>query len=327
MPNRSHFNPSLRMMNMLRRTGQKHSSERQYVLPERTFHYVVIQDCVTLLNQIPDNSIQLIICDPPYNLDIATWDRFSNYVEWASEWIKQVVRILSPSGSLVLFGGVQYQNETGGDLLELMHYLRHKTPLILVNAIVWYYKNGMSAHRFFANRHEEIVWYAKTKKYTFNLDDVRIPFDEKTKQSYLADRRLNPLSVEKGKNPTNVWDISRLNANSLERVGHPTQKPIELIRRLIRALSNPNDTVLDFFAGSGTTTRVCIEEGRHSICSDIDSCLPQLLDRHLSKMGLSLGVPYKLLDENTIYEHPLFKQHIVFNPKLVSQESRAESLT
>ena len=67
----------------------------------------------------------------------------------------------------------------------------------------------MSAHRFFANRHEEAVWLSKTKKYYFDLDSVRVPFDEATKEMYKKDKRLNPESIDKGKNPTNVWEIER----------------------------------------------------------------------------------------------------------------------
>ena len=83
------------------------------------------------------------------------------------------------------------------------------------------------------------------------LDAVRVQFDEATKALYKKDKRLNHESIEKRKNPTNVWEIGRLNSNSVERVGHPTQKPLELVRRFIRALSYPGSLVLDFFAGSG----------------------------------------------------------------------------
>ena len=125
----------------------------------------------------------------------------------------------------------------------------------------------------------------KTKKYYFNLDNVRIPFDEKTKVIYKRDKRLNPKSVEKGKNPTNVWQIERLIANSSERVGHPTQKPLEVVRRLVRGLSYPGSLVLDFFAGSGTTGRVCIEENRNSILVDNDKKTLEYFNRHLDKMN------------------------------------------
>lgn len=88
---------------------------------------------------------------------MAIWDTYGNYVEWASNWLFEAERVLSDTGSFVIFGGIQFENEKSGDLLELMHFIRHKTNLKIVNLIIWYYKNGMSAHRFLANRHEEIV--------------------------------------------------------------------------------------------------------------------------------------------------------------------------
>jgi site-specific DNA-methyltransferase (adenine-specific) len=87
----------------------------------------------------------------------------------------------------------------------------------------------------------------------------------------MRDKLLRKESIEKGKNPSNVWEMPRLNGNSLERVGHETQKPLEVIRRLVRALSYPGAVVLDLFAGSGSTTRVAIEEGRHSIAAECDA--------------------------------------------------------
>ena len=167
-----------------------------------------------------------------------------------------------------------------------MHHLRHDSDLLFVNLIIWYYKTGMGAQRFFSNRHEEILWYAKTKKYYFNLDSVRIPFDEETKKAYKRDKRLNLESIEKGKNPTNVWEIGRLQGSSTERVGHPTQKPLEVIRRLVRGLSYPGSVVLDFFAGTGTTGRVCIEENRHSILVDNDKKSLDYFNKHLNNMKL-----------------------------------------
>ncbi|MEM4729502.1 MAG: site-specific DNA-methyltransferase [Thermoplasmata archaeon] len=270
MPNRSHFNPAHRMMNRLRREGRRHSSAVDWKEPDFTFHLAQVADAATLLREIPSSSIQLAIIDPPYNLDIATWDRFGDYIGWARTWLTELPRVLSERGNLVIFGGFQFQDERGGDLLEIMHHLRHSSELRLVNLIVWNYSTGMSAHRFFANRHEEIAWYAKTDRYYFDLDAVREKYDQRTLEQYMKDERLNPDTLRRGKNPGNVWRIERLSANSLERVGHPTQKPSELVRRLVRALSYPGSVVLDPFAGSGVTFRVCVEEKRHSIASDSD---------------------------------------------------------
>lgn len=310
MANRSHFNQGHRALNRLRKDGLRHSAEVAWVRPDKTYHAVLIKDCMAALKSLPTGSVQLIVCDPPYNIDLAHWDRFSDYITWAADWLKEAERVLSPTGSIAIFGGMQYQGEAGtGDLMEIIHYLRHHSHLLLVNLIVWYYKTGMSAHRFFANRHEEIVWFAKTKKYVFDLDSVRIPFDEETRQAYKRDKRLRPESIDKGKNPTNVWEIPRLNGNSLERVGHPTQKPIEVVRRLVKALSYPGSVVLDFFAGSGVTTKVCIEEARHSIIADQSPDLIRYLQMALpSPMLDGIGTPYDLLHEDSLDSHPVYRQ-------------------
>ena len=262
MANKSHFNSGHMAINQLKKNGALHSSTITGISTPRTVHGVFIQDAVDFLKILPDSSVQLILIDPPYNLDLDKWDSFNNYLDWAKGWLDQICRVLSDSGNCVIFGGFQYQDLKKGDLLEILHYTRHETALRFVNLIIWYYKNGMSAHRFFANRHEEAIWLSKTKKYYFDLDSVRVPFDEATKQMYKKDKRLNPESIDKGKNPTNVWEIGRLNGNSTERVGHLTQKPTELIRRFVKALSFEGSIVLDFFAGSGTAGRVCIEESR-----------------------------------------------------------------
>jgi len=314
MPNRSHSNTGLIGMNALRKRNGLHASELAVSVSEvtETIHLVLNFDCIDVLQKIPSGSIQLIVCDPPYNINLAEWDNFHNYIEWASRWLQESERVLSDTGSIAIFGGLQYQGEAGsGDLLEIMNYMRHHSKMLLANLIIWHYKNGMSAHRFFANRHEEIAWFAKTNKYFFNLDAVRIPFDEETKRAYLRDKRLRPDSIEKGKNPTNVWTINRLNGNSHERVGHPTQKPVGLIQRLVKALSYEGAIVLDFFAGTGVTTRVCIEEGRHSISNDISENLKDYLKKHITKIKtdmFSRSIPFKIIGHEQFELHPVFSR-------------------
>lgn len=316
MANRSHFNAGHIAMNTLKKAGKNHSSHRSDDRPEKTFHSVLINDCYEMLTKLPDSSIQLIVCDPPYNIQVAHWDQFHNYREWAAAWLREAERVLSPNGNIAIFGGLQYQGEAGsGDLLTIINHLREHSDMLLANLIVWNYPNGMSAHRFFANRHEEIAWFGRTSGYYFNLDAVREPFDEEAKAAYMRDKRLRPESIEKGKNPTNVWRMSRLNGNSLERVGHPTQKPREVIQRLVRALSYAGSTVLDFFAGSGVTTRVAIEEGRHSIASDVDPGLRIYLDKQLRNMQAAGAAgslfevdapPHLILEDCRLSEHPVF---------------------
>lgn len=312
MANRSHKNAAHIGMNALRKSGRKHRSDiAEICSPTETSHAIISADCLDVLRKIPDNSIQLIVCDPPYNIMLADWDQHNDYIGWAREWLIEAKRVLSDTGNFVLFGGLQYQGEAGsGDLLSLIHEVRRTELFNLVNLIIWNYPNGMGAQRFFSNRHEEIVWFTKTRKYYFDLDSVREPFDEETKMAYLKDKRLRADSIEKGRNPTNVWKIGRLNGNSLERVGHPTQKPIALIERIVKSMSYEGSTVLDFFAGSAVTSRVSIEQARNSISVDQSSSLYGYFESHMENWkALSGGltkIPYRVLDFDGLGDHPVY---------------------
>ena len=297
---------------MLRKQGLSHSSARIAAAPtqEPTSHIVAVADCLEVLARVPTGSIQLVVCDPPYNINVAAWDDMAHYVDWAGQWLREVERVLAPSGNLVIFGGLQYQGEAGsGDLLSLMGWMRAHSRMLLANLIIWHYPNGVGAQRFFANRHEEIAWFARTPKYYFDLDAVRTPLDPETLELYKRDKRLNPDNLDKGINPTNVWKIPRLNGNSKERVGHPTQKPKELIARIVRSLSYPEATVLDFFAGSGVTSRVAIETRRHSISADADAAFVTYFKRHLAQInGDSIGpADYTVIEDQDWSRHPAFR--------------------
>lgn len=293
--NKSHNNSGLMSLNRMNKDNIKHKSSIDFKIPDSTDCVLINQDCLELLKNMPSESVQLILIDPPYNLDLATWDTYDNYMAWAAKWIDEAYRVLSKNGSMVVFGGTQFQDVRSGDLIEIIHYCRHHTKWRLVNTIIWYYKNGMSAHRYFANRHEEIIWLTKTDKYYFDLDAVRVPYPPKELELALRDKRLIPENVMKGKNPTNVWEMGRLNGNSLERVGHPTQKPLEVIRRLVKALSYPDSIVLDFFAGSGTTGRVCIEEKRNCILCDRDPESQNYFKKHIENMQKTdLAQPFNM---------------------------------
>jgi site-specific DNA-methyltransferase (adenine-specific) len=126
----------------------------------------------------------------------------------------------------------------------------------------------------------------------------------------MKDKRLRADSVEKGRNPTNVWRFTRLNGNALERVGHPTQKPIALIDRIIKSMSYEGSVVLDFFAGSAVTTRVAIELGRHSISTDKEPIISNYFAKHLANWTtndtLKPRLPYKILGADEFGNHPIF---------------------
>ncbi|MBR0279324.1 MAG: site-specific DNA-methyltransferase [Synergistaceae bacterium] len=262
----------------------KHKTAVDFSMPDRVMVCLSIMDCYDFMKMIPDESVQLICIDPPYNLELAGWDIYDNYIEWAAKWLDESYRVLSKNGSMVIFGGIQFRDIKSGDLIDIIHHVRHNTKFKLINTIIWRYKNGMSALRYFANRHEEVIWLTKSDDYYFDLDSVREPYSQKDLEAALKDKRLNPENTVKGKNPTNVWEINRLNGNSRERVGHPTQKPVEIIDRFVKALSYPGSVVLDFFAGSGTVGRVCITEGRHCLMCDNSPLTIDYFKKHLALM-------------------------------------------
>ena len=296
--NKSHHNHALMSINKTRRENNlKSTTSANFIKPDRPLLCLNIMDCCDFLKSIPDESVQLICIDPPYNLELAAWDAYEHYIDWAAEWLREAYRVLAKNGNMVIFGGIQFRDVKSGDLIDIIHYLRYNTNFKLINAIIWRYKNGMSAHRYFANRHEEIIWLVKSADYYFDLDSVREPYSEKDLEAALKDKRLNPENTLKGKNPTNVWEINRLNGNSKERVGHPTQKPIEMIERLVKALSYPGSVVLDFFAGSGTVGRVCIAEGRRCLMCDSDPASVEYFHKHLELMrGLGQSADYEPAD-------------------------------
>lgn len=297
--NRSHHNHALMSLNKMRKDKTlKNKTAEDFTPPEQSIVCLKIMDCCDFLKSLPDESVQLICIDPPYNLELAGWDIYDNYIEWASKWLDEAYRVLAKSGSMVIFGGIQFRDVKSGDLIDIITYCRHNTKFKLINTITWYYKNGMSAHRYFANRHEEVIWLAKSDAYYFDLDSVRVPYTEEQLALALKDKRLNPENTKKGKNPTNVWEIGRLNGNSKERVGHPTQKPVEIIDRFIKSLSYPGSVVCDFFAGSGTVGRVCIMEKRHCLMCDSDTASIDFFNKHLGLMrDLGQNADYIKIDD------------------------------
>lgn len=128
--NKSHSNSGLMQLNKMNKENIKHKTSVDFVVPEETNYILVNKDCLELLRTLPDESVQLILIDPPYNLDLAHWDTYDNYIAWASQWIDESYRVLSKNGSMVIFGGTQFQDARSGDLIEIIHQLQaqHKIP-------------------------------------------------------------------------------------------------------------------------------------------------------------------------------------------------------
>jgi len=209
-------------------------------------------DAIDLFQDIKDDSIDLIIADPPYNLgkdygnnhDLKAFD---DYIDFSKKWLSQAKRVLKPTGTIYVFMGVKF-------ISYLYNIMDRELNLCFNSWICWHYTQGMGKTMGFSPRHDDILMFNKTKTYVFNLDAIRIP------QKYY--RAKNNM---RGANPGDVWQFSHIHYCHENRQNHPTQKPEGLMERMILASSNEGDTILDPFFGSGTTLRVCQQLNRKCI--------------------------------------------------------------
>lgn len=214
-------------------------------------------DILDKIQEIPDNSVDLIVTDPPYNLnkDYGNNHDFlilSEYLEFTRKWLKEADRVLKKNGTIYIFMGMRL-------ISYIYEILENEMGYFFNSWIVWHYTQGIGKTMGFSPRHDDILMFTKSKSFKFNLDDIRVP------QKYY--RSVNNM---RGANPGNVWEFSHVHYCSKSRLEHPTQKPEGLYERMILASSDEGDTVLDPFAGSGTALRVCQQTGRKCIGIEIN---------------------------------------------------------
>ena len=233
-------------------------------------NYLLCSDAATAMREIPDGCVKLLIADPPYNLgkdygnnqDEKAWQ---DYEDFTRGWITEAVRITEETGSLYIFMGVRF-------ISKLFAILQDDFRLFFNGWITWHYTQGMGRKLGFSPRHEDILYFTKSDRFTFNLDEVRIP------QKYF--RKRNNMT---GANPGDVWQFSHVHYCSAEREQHPTQKPEALMERMIRASSNEGDLVVDPFVGSGTTCRVASVLKREWIGIDLNPEYVAMSERRMSE--------------------------------------------
>jgi site-specific DNA-methyltransferase (adenine-specific) len=229
-------------------------------------------DSIEWLKALPAESVDMIFADPPYNIKKTDWDTFESqeeYIKFSMRWIEEAARVLKSSGTLFVCG-----------FSEILADIKHPASRLFKSCrwIVWHYKNKANLGSDWGRSHESILHFRKSKKFTFNIDDIRIPYNEHTLK-YPIHPQAETSQYGNGKSRNNVWephpngakpkdvlDIPQdlieipTTCNGMhEKTPHPTQKPEELLRKLILASSNVGDTVLDPFCGSGTTP-VCAEQ-------------------------------------------------------------------
>ncbi len=260
-------------------------------------------DNLTVLRSIPDESIDLIYIDPPFNTGkqqtrkhlktelSETGDRtgfqgkryqtiqlgsrsytdvYDDYLAFLEPRLQEAYRILKQHGSLYFH--IDYREVHYCKLLLDQIFSRDS----FINEIIWAYDYGARTRKKWPPKHDNILWYAKDpQQYTFNYDAIdRIP--------YLSPGLVGPEKAAKGKTPTDTWWHTIVPTNGTEKTGYPTQKPLGIIRRIITASSNPGEVVMDFFAGSGTVGTACLELDRNFILVDNNDQALEVMKKRFS---------------------------------------------
>ena len=268
--------------------------------PELDIHF---GDNLDIMRGLPEASFDLIYVDPPFNtgktqarsriqtvrdpngdrngfggqryrtVKVGTQafaDNFDDFLAFLEPRLEEAVRLLRPEGSFFLH--LDYRE---------VHYAKVLLDGLFgrdsfMNEIIWAYDYGARSKKKWPAKHDNILWYAKNpERYTFRFDDMdRIP--------YMAPGLVTPEKADRGKTPTDVWWHTIVPTNGKERTGYPTQKPLGILDRIIRIHSNPGDTVLDFFAGSGTTGEAAIRNGRNAILIDNNPQAMEVMARRLA---------------------------------------------
>jgi site-specific DNA-methyltransferase (adenine-specific) len=255
---------------------------------------IINEDCIAGMKKLEDNSVDIIICDPPYNIgkdfgNNSDKQKMDDYLIWCDEWISECIRILKPHGTLYIYG-----------FSEILAFIRVRIN-INVRWIIWHYTNKVTPSLNFWQRTHESILCCHKEKPVFNRDDVREPYTDgflknaagkvrkATKGRFSnGEKETTYTAHENGALPRDVIKISALagGAGKKERVNHPTQKPLELCEKLIKASQNKDDNTLLVvpFAGSGSECVAAKKMGINYIGYEINNDYVDLCNERLLEL-------------------------------------------
>jgi len=228
-------------------------------------------DNLPFMQSLESESMKLVVTSPPYNLGKEYERRRSKheYLGQQKAVIKEAVRVLHPEGSICWQVGNFVENGEIEPLDIILYPLFKDEGLKLRNRIIWTYGHGLHCQNRFSGRYETILWFTKSDDYTFNLDAVRIPSKYPEKKYFKGPRRGERSGNPLGKNPADVWEIPNVKANHVEKTEHPCQFPVGLVERLVLALTNKEDAVLDPYLGVGSSAIAALKNKRRAYGCDI----------------------------------------------------------
>lgn len=231
---------------------------------------IVCEDNLTYMRRLKNETMQLIVTSPPYNLGKEYEQRTSleRYIEEQTACIGEAVRLLHPRGSICWEVGNHVDDGEVFPLDIILYGLFKNHGLQLRNRIVWTFGHGLHCTKRLSGRHETILWFTKSENYTFNLDAVRVPSKYPQKRHFKGPRKGQLSGNPLGKNPSDVWDIPNVKNNHVEKTEHPCQFPVGLIERLILALTDEGQAVLDPYIGVGSTAIAALRHGRRAYGCD-----------------------------------------------------------
>lgn len=233
---------------------------------------VVCENNLKYMHRLDDESMQLIVTSPPYNIGKEYERRTSLhcYIEEQAACIAQAVRVLHPSGSICWQVGNHIDNGEVFPLDIILYDLFKKHGLRLRNRIVWTFGHGLHCSKRFSGRHETILWFTKSDNYVFNLDPIRVPSKYPNKKHFKGPNKGQLSSNPLGKNPSDVWEIPNVKNNHVEKVDHPCQFPVGLVERLVLGLTNEGDSVLDPYLGVGSSAIAALKHNRSAYGCDLE---------------------------------------------------------
>ncbi len=278
---------------------------------EKEGHKVIWGDALEVLTrEVRDRSINLVFADPPYNIgknfvDLPDkWNSEKSYLEWCYKWLELCIKKLKSNGSMYVMTATQHM-----PYFDI--FLRNKVTIL--SRIAWYYdSSGVQAKKYFGSLYEPILHCVKDKNnYTFNSEDILVEAKTGARRKLIDYRKPKPTVYNSKKVPGNVWEIPRVRYRMDEYENHPTQKPIALLERVIKASSNKGDIVLDPFSGTFTTSFVAKQLERKSIGIEIQEEYVKIGLRRLQITWEYNGQP--LQKERRSFETPLDKRQIRLN--------------
>lgn len=262
-------------------------------------------DRLELIEQIKTSGdkARLIVTSPPYNVGKAYESKtdFETYLEQQKQTIEACIDVLADDGSICWQVG-HYIEDSGAEKevfpLDLVLYPIFKSlGLKLKNRIIWTFGHGLHDKVRFSGRHETILWFVKSDDYIFNLDPIRVPQKYPGKRHFKGDKKGELSGNPLGKNPGDVWDMPNVKSNHVEKTQHPCQFPIGLVERLILALTNVGDLVLDPYMGSGTTAAASILRNRRVAGADTDKDYLELAHER-SIQAFRGTLPYRQMNKS-----------------------------